>query len=148
MAVPDTNTFSLQDVETEIPGTQGNLSALFAASNDSGFNLTYKGAKDRLSNFRNYVHGGTGYVSTSPIALYPTTEGYEVADPASTITVFSDIGWNVTSNDVWAIPSLSSGFGNATFTVRVEQSETGRNTEIHVIGGSFDNKTYIVQAGG
>lgn len=60
MAVPNTNTFSLRDVKTEIEskggGTVNSLVEAFSRANSSGFNTSYVGVKDRLSNFRGYVH--------------------------------------------------------------------------------------------
>lgn len=62
MAVPNTNTFTLQDVTAEVGGTS--LVQAFANSNDAYFDPLYKGSKDRLSNFRNYpVNTGISYIS-------------------------------------------------------------------------------------
>lgn len=52
MSVPNTTTFTLQDVQNEIG--ENNLSGCFTYSVDSLFDARYKGSKDRLSNFRNY----------------------------------------------------------------------------------------------
>lgn len=54
MAVPNTNTFSLQDVIDELPKSPNNLITCFSDAVESFFDPTYKGSKDRLSNFRNY----------------------------------------------------------------------------------------------
>jgi len=55
MAVPDTNTFSLQDVVNEFTKTSPNsLSACFTDASANFFDPAYEGSKDRLSNFRNY----------------------------------------------------------------------------------------------
>tara|TARA_R110000796_G_scaffold43444_1_gene106813 strand:- start:909 stop:1082 length:174 start_codon:yes stop_codon:yes gene_type:complete len=55
MAVPNTTTFSLQDVINEFGlGAGDGLQVCFNDSADSDFDPAYKGAKDRLSNFRNY----------------------------------------------------------------------------------------------
>lgn len=57
MAVPDTTDFTLQDVTTEIFGDTAagrSLTSCFASAVSSGFDSLYSGAKDRLSNFRNY----------------------------------------------------------------------------------------------
>lgn len=56
MSVPDTNTFSLQDVVNEIVPSSDTLSQCFSDANPAGFDPTYEGSKDRLSNFRNYDH--------------------------------------------------------------------------------------------
>ena len=51
MAIPNTNTFSLQDVVTEIglSGSKAKLADCFASASSSGFVSSYKGSKDRLS---------------------------------------------------------------------------------------------------
>ena len=58
MAIPNTNTFSLQDVVTEIGlgGSKAKLVDCFTNANSNGFVAAYAGAKDRLSNFRGYSH--------------------------------------------------------------------------------------------
>ena len=56
MAVPDTNTFSLQDVANEFTKEGAvDLTACFASAVGSKFDPAYVGNKDRLSNFRNYA---------------------------------------------------------------------------------------------
>jgi len=58
MAIPNTNTFSLQDVVTEIGlvSSKAKLVNCFTNANSSGFAAAYAGAKDGLSNFRGYSH--------------------------------------------------------------------------------------------
>lgn len=57
MAVPDTTTFSLQDVITELGlATDDGLEECFANANASGFDDAYEGSKNGLLNFRNYTH--------------------------------------------------------------------------------------------
>ncbi|AGO48338.1 hypothetical protein Phi17:1_gp62 [Cellulophaga phage phi17:1] len=55
MAVPNTNTFLLSDVRSELslPSTTS-LVACFSAAIASGFDPAYSGSKDSLLNFRNY----------------------------------------------------------------------------------------------
>ena len=52
--VPNTTTFSMQDVVNAIPNTSPNLVSCFAYSNAGYFFSSYSGSKDRLSNFRGY----------------------------------------------------------------------------------------------
>ena len=55
MAIPDTNTFSLQDVCDElIKGGPNDLVDCFNVAQAYRFDPNYEGNKDRLSNFRNY----------------------------------------------------------------------------------------------
>ena len=52
-----TGSISLVDVRIEVGlGATASLQDCFTASKDAGFNLTYKGNKDRLSNFKGYNH--------------------------------------------------------------------------------------------
>ncbi len=52
-SVPNTNTFHLTDVTAVVGGNS--LTQCFTNSIDNYFDPVYKGAKDRLSNFRNYT---------------------------------------------------------------------------------------------
>jgi len=55
MPVPDTNTFSLQDVADYLQKSEeDNLVGLFNAAQDDDFDPNYEGNKDELYNFRNY----------------------------------------------------------------------------------------------
>lgn len=55
MSVPNTNSFSLQDVRDELGlGATTSLTACFAAADDGLFDINYVGSKNGLLNFRNY----------------------------------------------------------------------------------------------
>ena len=54
MGVPNTSTFSLQDVVDEVNPTTDDLVDCFADAVASSFDSTYSGSKDNLLNFRNY----------------------------------------------------------------------------------------------
>lgn len=59
MAVPNTDSFNLQNVTVEIYGDVSagrNLISCFADANASGFDALYSGSKNSLLNFRNYSH--------------------------------------------------------------------------------------------
>ncbi len=67
MAVPDTNTFSLQDVVdefTKVVPPPDDLVDCFANANANAFDPAYEGSKDRLSNFRNYAGVFAGQFNT------------------------------------------------------------------------------------
>jgi hypothetical protein len=69
MPVPDTTTFSLDDVRVELSGSNPySLSDAFTDADDDGFDGTYEGSKDRLSNFRNYSNVTITAYSTSNLA--------------------------------------------------------------------------------
>jgi hypothetical protein len=55
MSVPNTFTFSLQDVIDEI-GSGDDLVEAFDLAHPAGFDPAYEGDHDRLLNFRNYTH--------------------------------------------------------------------------------------------
>lgn len=54
MAIPDTDTFTLQDVVNEINPTTDDLVDCFADAVSNKFDSGHEGDKDRLLNFRNY----------------------------------------------------------------------------------------------
>jgi len=54
MGVPNTSTFTLQDVVNEVNPTTDDLADCFADANAAGFDATYEGSKNQLLNFRNY----------------------------------------------------------------------------------------------
>lgn len=60
MAVPNTTTFTLQDVKSEIESNGGSattsLVAAFSNAIAAGFDSSYEGSKNQLLNFRNYNH--------------------------------------------------------------------------------------------
>lgn len=69
MAVPDTTTFTLDDVVTEVVPTTDDLVDCFADAVAASFDSSYEGSKDRLLNFRNY--GAVSYTAftTSSTAM-------------------------------------------------------------------------------
>lgn len=74
MAVPNTNTFTLENVRTEIGlGSTTSLEACFSNAVAWGFDPAYEGSKNSLLNFRNYNHSATP--PTSPITLGRGTTG-------------------------------------------------------------------------
>ena len=63
MAVPNTDTFSLQDVQAELGGVNDDLVECFANANTNLFDSDYEGSKNSLLNFRNYGGYTKFYVS-------------------------------------------------------------------------------------
>ncbi len=53
MAVPNTTTFTMSDVQAAV-GDYNNLSDLFKFADSAQFDPAYAGSKDNLLNFRNY----------------------------------------------------------------------------------------------
>ena len=68
MSVPDTSTFSLINVKTELGlGATTDLSTCFKNSIDASFDINYKGSKNSLYNFRNYNYLNTDWKESSDI---------------------------------------------------------------------------------
>lgn len=67
--VPDTNTFTLQDVCDEIGVANCTLQNCFDNANAAGFDVSYEGDKDSLTNFRNYNHYPTAVLSKTTYYL-------------------------------------------------------------------------------
>ena len=91
--VPNTTTFSLQDVVNSVNPTTDDLQDCFNDADSAQFDPSYAGAKDRLYNFRNYGNQSTGtgvltFSSTivgayksAPNGIYPN---YTFAEQKST----------------------------------------------------------------
>ena len=58
--VPNTTTFTLQNVVDAVNPTTDDLSDCFSDANSAQFDPAYQGSKDRLYNFRNYGNQSTG----------------------------------------------------------------------------------------
>lgn len=60
MAVPNTSTFNLQNVQTEVDPSKDDLIDLITVANaQNGWDASYSGSKNSLLNFRNYQAGPT-----------------------------------------------------------------------------------------
>lgn len=90
MAVPNTTTFTLQDVINEVNPATNDLIACFAAANPDYFNPLYEGNKDNLLNFRDYGQ---------KVAVY----GYLYNWYAVSHLHFAPNGWHVPTDDEWTI---------------------------------------------
>lgn len=126
MAVPDTNTFSLQDVCDELNnnGESGidDLTACFANANAAGFDATYEGSKDRLSNFRNYEH--------ITVPLDTNTEITTISD--SSTWKADNVNWTGDIPD-WEWSGAVVGSVNNSATPTIDFSSNTSNDPIYII---------------
>jgi hypothetical protein len=151
MAVPDTTTFSLQDVVTEINPTTDDLVDCFADAVSGSFDPSYSGSKNNLLNFRNYgatsgnqIKSGSTAVSVNigesnwinPTRVLTNSGGsFATAastyiDPASTSDILrvSDFGFT--------IPGGSTITG---FTITIVRSPSGGGS-----GNTYDDSIQFV----
>ncbi len=97
MGVPDTTTFTLQDVVTDINPTTDDLVDCFADASASGFDPAYSGSKNELLNFRNYnlsltsISGSTTSVGKPAFGCTSTLNTTYYHDGAGIFPVVSDI---------------------------------------------------------
>lgn len=89
MAVPDTDTFSLNDVVLEVLPTTDDLVDCFADAEAIKFDPSHEGSKNNLLNFRNY----NGGVSVTAFTLNTTsfsTSGGACGDSGGSATKWHD----------------------------------------------------------
>lgn len=86
MAIPNTDTFSLQDVVTEIVPTTNDLIDCFADAVSGSFDAEYSGTKTQLLNFRNYGAGPS-----------PAKFGYLYNTYAAKNANIAPAGWRIPS---------------------------------------------------
>jgi len=154
MAVPDTNTFSLQDVTNELGlGSGDSLIDCFNDATSSEFDPNYKGDGDRLSNFRNYgglwvgkfilintiTPGNSTSWSNQNTTLLPLYYGHDVRvvwkyTSGSSYTGDLQIGGNVTLGGTTF--DLDTYSGTAWQTTRVDTADYDTATFYDILTGS------------
>jgi len=128
MAVPNTSTFSLQDVLPEITGETGDLADCFTHAIAGYFDPTYVGSKNSLLNFRNYGQDNLSifliniktrpfYSMASPpteklnkfILIYITGVDY---DDSSPLNITKWIKWQSDNSDLFSLGASNLAFVN------------------------------------
>ena len=98
MAIPDTNTFNLQNVVNEVAPISSDLSASFLAAIPAYFDSNYSGSKNSLLNFRNYK------------PTFVPTYGYMYNWYAASNANFAPSGWHVpTEAEITTLSNYVSG---------------------------------------
>lgn len=95
MGVPNTTTFTLQNVVDVVNPTTDDLVDCFADAVASSFDSTYSGSKDQLLNFRNYAGGAAVIISSSGTSSTQSTSivyylGNVPVGDMIVLTVFQD----------------------------------------------------------
>jgi hypothetical protein len=136
MAVPDTNTFSLKNVQTELslPATT-DLSTCYNTSVDALFDSLYKGFKNSLYNFRNY--GASGLI---PFLIFTTNAYANPFDPVFTASS-GILNWNLgdVSNNVNANSFTHTYAGSGNKTVSVYAGTTAGASSVTALWMDSDN---------
>ncbi len=117
MAVPNTTTFTLQNVVNEVNPTTDDLVDCFADATNSSFDSNYSGDKNNLLNFRNYggeqywdYAAGTQSTSTNICSLssteiiyqqHPTVQAFDFNDP-----IYSDTSGTLAPAGWWKVSIL------------------------------------------
>jgi hypothetical protein len=96
MAVPDTNTFTLQNVVDEVNPTTDDLNDCFGGSNDNYFDVEYRGSKNSLLNFRNYNGSSDLYITS--VIVYGTIMEIIIIHTFNPVQLSIDNGVNWTSD--------------------------------------------------
>ena len=117
MAVPNTTTFTLQNVVDEVNTTTDDLVDCFADATSSSFDSNYSGSKNNLLNFRNYggeqywdYAAGTQSTLTNICSLslteiiyqqHPTVQAFDFNDP-----IYSDTSGTLAPAGWWKVSIL------------------------------------------
>ena len=117
MAVPNTTTFTLQNVVDEVNPTTDDSVDCFADATSSSFDSNYSGSKNNLLNFRNYggeqywdYAAGTQSTLTNICSLslteiiyqqHPTVQAFDFNDP-----IYSDTSGTLAPAGWWKVSVL------------------------------------------
>ena len=116
--VPDTTTFSLQDVVDAVSGAQNSLTRCITDADPSAFDPAYYTAPaTSLLEFRNYEEA----IEPSALSVSPTTISVPISGGVAAFTVSSNESWLVTQTTggmTWTI-SPTTGTGNGGFNITV-----------------------------
>lgn len=135
MAVPNTNTFTQQDVKTELGSSSNDLVSFFSEADDAKFDPNYVGAKNSLLNFRNYG-------SDSPPVLTEVFLGYSVSTTAGACSLSPTGTFYINSSELASATLIytdSSGTAiasSAYYSTGVYWRQWDADTQIFT--GSFD----------
>lgn len=137
MAVPNTNTFTLQDVKTELATSSNDLVTFFSIADDAKFDPNYKGSKNSLLNFRNYGFGKTATLLVSSVASYSGSMGacYGVDDYIDRYWMH-DIGTPIpTAGDIiYTDLDATNVFNGGNQYYKIDQAGVKRSVQISSTG--------------
>lgn len=145
-SVPDTTTFTFQNVKSVVAGSPNSLAQAFTNSTDAYFDPAYKGSKNSLYNFRNYTTTASNTLTVSPLVIEDTEGDAGVYF----FTITSNATWVATkdSGGAWlGNPSPSVGSGDDVVAMTVTANTTGSTRygtfKITTFGGSPSITRYV-----
>jgi hypothetical protein len=127
--VPDTNTFTLDNVRFAVGAGYVTLADCFAYADPTYFDPNYSGSKNSLLNFRNYHPPvGASLSIDNQLVEFNTTPVNAICYGYSrTINVTCSGSWNVTRSDIWFNCSPVGGTGNGSVLVTCQKGVSGRS---------------------
>lgn len=133
-SVPNTTTFTLQDVIDVVGGTS--LTAAFANSTDAYFDASYKGSKNQLLNFRNYTVPTRSMTVSGVASVGDTCVGWS---QGGTYYVTASEAWYCTTSNT---PASNQGTyptsGNAGSSIQVDVYSGSGSSDGVACGGTID----------
>jgi hypothetical protein len=143
--VPNTTTFSLQDVVNVVGGSS--LSAAFTNAVDACFDPTYKGSKNNLLNFRNYdtTRGATLTIDNT-FTYFQNIGNTPCAGSSNVINITASSGnvWSASSNQAWCTLSPTGGTGSGSTTISCAKNTGADRSATVSITSSAPTRTCTV----
>lgn len=130
MPVPNTNTFSLSDVTTEIGlGSTATLGDCFNNATGAGFDATYGSITDNnMLAFRNYNHS-----TVRTLSISPSSQSVGASSGSFDLTITSTESWTISDTSGGYLSySPISGTGDTVVTVSYTSSGSPRSATITV----------------
>lgn len=83
------------------------------------------------------------------LSVFPESLSVTASDQTSSFSISSNTNWSVSSDQIWCVPSLTSGNGDKTITLSFSKNEssTKRTAIILVQAGSLSSKITVNQTG-
>lgn len=146
--VPNTTTFTLQNVVDAVAGPQTSLLDCVADADPSAYDPAYYTAPaTSMLEFRNYEEA----VAPSTLSVSPTTRSVPVSGGNAIFSVSSNESWSVsqvTGGTAWTI-SPSTGTNNGSFTIIVPSGgETVYEFKVQTTTGTLLQSTIFVERAG
>ena len=123
MALSTSSNIQLSQVIAEIAGVQNSLADCFTDANPAGFDPTYEGAKDRLSNFRGYNDNPVN-VTLLPISSVRSSAAGSFG--LTTTVTGGTAAWTASDNVSWiTLTGTTSSSSTGSFTCNYTSNGTG-----------------------